>query len=52
MTTPPKQSPLLALTYPVAFVTGALIIGILAGGWLVTETASSASGPVADLAEP
>ncbi|MGY2048851.1 hypothetical protein [Methylobacterium sp. JK268] len=34
MTTPPKQNPLLALTYPVAFLAGALALGTLANGWV------------------
>jgi hypothetical protein len=51
MTTPPKQSLVLALTYPVVFLAGALLVGTLASGWLFGDEAQSSPG-AADVAEP
>ncbi|MFE1601439.1 hypothetical protein [Methylobacterium sp. ID0610] len=52
MTTPPKQSPLLALALPVVFVAGALVVGAIAGGWLTAGATSSLDSASAEAAEP
>ncbi|WP_407522384.1 hypothetical protein [Methylobacterium oryzisoli] len=48
MTTRPKQHPLLAITYPVALLTGALVVG----SWLLSGATEAEAVAVADLGEP
>ncbi|ACA14782.1 hypothetical protein M446_0208 [Methylobacterium sp. 4-46] len=52
MITPPKQSPLLALAYPVAFLAGALLIGTLTSRWILAEPAPALVASAAASAEP